>query len=68
MCGEYEANEGQRLDEGGSPPHTWRIPQEQYSRITGYGITSTYVENTNTIFGFDKVGEDHLHIRGEYLV
>ena len=30
-------------------------------------ITSTYVENTAPFRYFQPPGEDHLHIRGEYL-
>ena len=31
------------------------------------GITSTYVENTSADATSTGFGEDHLHIRGEYL-
>ena len=30
----------------GSPPHTWRILEQTFRGINNYGITSTYVENT----------------------
>ena len=31
-----------------------------------YRITSTYVENTGILTSNTQIGEDHLHIRGEY--
>ena len=51
----------------GSPPHTWRIPLSLNFFNSGVRITSTYVENTDHENSTDKQGEDHLHIRGEYM-
>ncbi len=34
----------------GSPPHTWRIPSDDYGKESAVGITSTYVENTIDCF------------------
>src|SRR5699024_6939365 len=50
----------------GSPPHTWRI-QYQPVRLSGrLRITSTYVENTASLYQIQSPKRDHLHIRGEY--
>ena len=51
----------------GSPPHTWRIQFCIYGLWAKLWITSTYVENTQQSLFDDILGEDHLHIRGEYL-
>src|SRR5699024_5876140 len=48
------------------PPRTWRILFFAVPDIVFYGITSTYVENTDCIFGSTSRPKDHLHIRGEY--
>ena len=50
----------------GSPPHTWRILHSKLSAATTVRITSTHVENTNTMTTIPYVERDHLHIRGEY--
>ena len=50
----------------GSPPHTWRI-QYQPVRLSGrLRITSTYMENTASLYQIQSPKRDHLHIRGEY--
>ena len=52
----------------GSPPHTWRILQLKPIELILVRITTTYVENT-IMLPWDYVNdEDHLHIRGEYLL
>ena len=50
----------------GSPPLTWRTLDLMYLSIWAWGITSTYVENTE--FWLYPVQElkDHLHLRGEH--
>ena len=51
----------------GSPPHTWRI-QYQPVRLSGrLRITSTYMENTASLYQIQSPKRDHLHIRGEYI-
>ena len=52
----------------GSPPHTWRIQDGLVFDLTEDGITSTYVENTLESFQWALVSQDHLHIRGEYII
>ena len=52
----------------GSPPHTWRIRTVEARAISNPGITSTYVENTIIAWFTTALRQDHLHIRGEYLV
>ena len=52
----------------GSPPHTWRIQGRYRQTCYWYGITSTYVENTSPSLLILFWCQDHLHIRGEYLV
>ena len=52
----------------GSPPHTWRIHQFVIDHNGAVRITSTYVENTRNAKEAKLLDEDHLHIRGEYLV
>ena len=52
----------------GSPPHTWRIPNNNIAFVKVIGITSTYVENTPPYLINYKIARDHLHIRGEYQV
>ena len=52
----------------GSPPHTWRIQNLQIPVNPKDGITSTYVENTNLDDFYSSESQDHLHIRGEYLL
>ena len=51
----------------GSPPHTWRILDDQTDQIYPYRITSTYVENTLASRQTGHLTWDHLHIRGEYV-
>ena len=50
----------------GSPPHTWRIPNDGDPVHTDMRITSTYVENTSQTVAKRNKSQDHLHIRGEY--
>ena len=50
----------------GSPPHTWRILNEDATFPVNIRITSTYVENTVITIDSQAEDEDHLHIRGEY--
>ena len=50
----------------GSPPHTWRILILHLMWERQQGITSTYVENTNSVPYSMYVAWDHLHTRGEY--
>ena len=52
----------------GSPPHTWRIPKIIFNGREYTRITSTYVENTRTNSVQVIRKEDHLHIRGEYML
>ena len=51
----------------GSSPHTWRILFKASSHTYHTGIISTYVENTSLVKFNVLPGQDHLHIRGEYL-
>ena len=44
--GEYHRVLARLLVPSGSPPHTWRIPFGFVLGSFGFGITSTYVENT----------------------
>ena len=46
--GEYTVFRYQYVEDRGSPPHTWRIPVVSSVMSTIDGITSTYVENTET--------------------
>ena len=50
----------------GSPPHTWRILNNDGVTDSKVRITSTYVENTIEFCRQQTKVEDHLHIRGEY--
>ena len=50
----------------GSPPHTWRILSLISLKAAKNGITSTHVENTQSLHNFRRLTEDHLHTRGEY--
>ena len=52
----------------GSPPHTWRILNEDATFPVNIRITSTYVENTVITIDSQAEDEDHLHIRGEYFI
>ena len=52
----------------GSPPHTWRIQVISLLVVLMLRITSTYVENTVKMKPNTRILEDHLHIRGEYLI
>ncbi|WP_217348210.1 hypothetical protein, partial [Lactobacillus helveticus] len=49
-------------------PHTWRIPLIGCPFLLLFGITSTYVENTCSAITPADPEQDHLHIRGEYLL
>ena len=51
----------------GSSPLTWRIHISIAGKQKGLGIISTYVENTESKLKRGSTGEDHLHLRGEYL-
>ena len=64
--GEYISCKQQLDGHSGSPPHTWRILIYFLFVAVCSGITSTYVENTDTSFSEETILEDHLHIRGEY--
>ena len=66
MCGEYIQTVSPPMHLIGSPPHTWRIRSRLFIGYSFNRITSTYVENTATLFFMEKYSEDHLHIRGEY--
>src|SRR5699024_5805492 len=48
------------------PPRTWRILFFAVPDIVFYGITSTYLDIRDCIFGSTSRPKDHLHIRGEY--
>src|SRR5699024_9331740 len=50
----------------GSPPHTWRILIAFSVVPADLRITSTYVENTASLYQIQSPKRDHLHIRGEY--
>ena len=52
----------------GSPPHTWRILRFSIYSHRLNRITSTYVENTLLLQIRIIRNQDHLHIRGEYLL
>ena len=52
----------------GSPPHTWRILSLSINCLVFMRITSTYVENTPINLIDRHHLQDHLHIRGEYIV
>ena len=64
--GEYHPRELDLQSGLGSSPHTWRIPIYSHNLSEGYGIISTYVENTNGSSEKVDRAKDHLHIRGEY--
>ena len=66
--GEYLGYDCDRIEGTGSPPHTWRILIRINARCSSNGITSTYVENTQRRTTSVNYLEDHLHIRGEYVV
>ena len=66
--GEYVADPCGSILYVGSPPHTWRIRICDGQPRVYRGITSTYVENTTTLFGLTATCWDHLHIRGEYAI
>ena len=51
----------------GSPPLTWRTPNQTVSALQQTRITSTYVENTEQLNDIFPLFEDHLHLRGEHL-
>ena len=66
--GEYSLELTGTNTASGSPPHTWRILRYCFASLIIRRITSTYVENTQAAeFGYCLI-QDHLHIRGEYLV
>ena len=65
--GEYSRAVTSLKMNGGSPPHTWRIPAARKQHKKKYRITSTYVENTFSICCLLARLRDHLHIRGEYF-
>ena len=64
--GEYNDRNLIEKSEMGSPPHTWRILSDASAKFLIRRITSTYVENTETIAMTCFNCRDHLHIRGEY--
>ena len=64
--GEYSRAVTSLKMNGGSPPHTWRIPAARKQHKKKYRITSTYVENTSGWSSLYTLLKDHLHIRGEY--
>ena len=66
--GEYVASSHLLRCPGGSPPHTWRIHYISYRHSIHTRITSTYVENTLGHLLMPRQVQDHLHIRGEYLL
>ena len=65
--GEYNNRLVYHLVLSGSPPHTWRIRSYGQRTTIFIRITSTYVENTQTLNSINTQQQDHLHIRGEYL-
>lgn len=66
ISGEYDVQEYHDNLEQGLPPHTWRIRSWVRSSGSGVRITSTYVENTQSLIDNNLKSKDHLHIRGEY--
>ena len=64
--GEYKRVTSIRSIYLGSPPHTWRILNDDAIGALGLRITSTYVENTFKSLNSLSKKRDHLHIRGEY--
>ena len=66
--GEYYPNITMIIFDEGSPPHTWRILMKCSFKCGYWRITSTYVENTPSCNTFNARQQDHLHIRGEYLL
>ena len=66
--GEYELLSTPDEDPIGSPPHTWRILRFSIYSHRLNRITSTYVENTLLLQIRIIRNQDHLHIRGEYLL
>ena len=65
--GEYPSRRRFQRSKRGSPPHTWRIHNHNFSSWIFNRITSTYVENTDIIVMVERGKRDHLHIRGEYI-
>ncbi|MBI1703956.1 hypothetical protein HYQ49_2563 [Lactobacillus crispatus] len=66
--GEYTLQCFRKMLGKGSPPHTWRIQIHIVTVVSLVGITSTYVENTIVLQQLNYWLQDHLHIRGEYLI
>ena len=64
--GEYPSRRRFQRSKRGSPPHTWRIHNHNFSSWIFNRITSTYVENTMVKATQCLILQDHLHIRGEY--
>ena len=65
--GEYRTGADLSPLAGGSPPHTWGIPNLWISINQYVRITPTYMGNTDLINAERVFGEDHPHIHGEYL-
>ena len=64
--GEYRINHVFCVRFQGSPPHTWRIHPQFYTKAFDVRITSTHVENTLVRSFVGVPSWDHLHTRGEY--
>ena len=68
MRGEYIIIEFHQQGKVGSPPHAWRILFRCFFIDPVAQITSTCVENTGKV-GFKIYSyQDHLHMRGEYML
>ena len=66
MCGEYKLIGMSKVIFEGSPPHVWRIQFAYIRRWSDDRITSTCVENTDSIKAKNYKKQDHLHMCGEY--
>ena len=66
--GEYRFYQIPKNYHVGSSPHTWRILLKSGTFLKIIRIISTYVENTNLKINEFMGTEDHLHIRGEYVL
>ena len=54
------------VETSGSPPHTWGTQFLQSERSHSYGITPTYMGNTDLMQQPYHVHQDHPHIHGEH--
>ena len=67
MCGEYSLIQLPMPPTKGSPPHVWRILDNQRFFKARTRITSTCVENTILRKSSASCCQDHLHMCGEYF-